>query len=299
MSGVFQTIDPPTPSPPSECVLPQRQQGGCCGVSANEYSCAHGAQINFGYLTLYLALWGNSLCLCESRVKPVSPQMILPCITQLSFPSLFMATGLRILPDRTVTLPRTKDPWPDRTVLLPDRKRFYQILKVSYHILDISVTKQDGFISIQDNSLLWIRAILVRIQIRILLFLSVSSRCQQKKVFSKFFFALLFEGTFTKVIKKSQNSRNQGFSYYFHWIIEGSGSRSVPLTKAVSETTNRWIESVNRQRESVATLVFFSNLEIDDNFRISNNLGLGLGLAANISSVLAFQPEGDREIEII
>jgi hypothetical protein len=32
------------------------------------------------------------------------------------------------------------------------------------------------------------------------------------------------------VIKKSQNSRNQGFSYYFCLMIEGSGSRSVPLT---------------------------------------------------------------------
>ncbi len=31
-----------------------------------------------------------------------------------------------------------------------------------------------------------------------------------------------------KVIKKSQNSRNQGFSYYFCLLIEGSGS--VPLT---------------------------------------------------------------------
>ncbi len=40
--------------------------------------------------------------------------------------------------------------------------------------------------------------------------------------------------------------------------------------KAVSEMTNRQIESVNRERESL------SNLVIDDNFRISNNLGLGL-----------------------
>jgi hypothetical protein len=29
---------------------------------------------------------------------------------------------------------------------------------------------------------------------------------------------------------KSQNSMNQGFSYYFCLMIEGSGSRSVPLT---------------------------------------------------------------------
>ena len=28
--------------------------GKGCGVSANEYSCAHGAQIHFGYLTPYL-----------------------------------------------------------------------------------------------------------------------------------------------------------------------------------------------------------------------------------------------------
>ncbi len=27
--------------------------GGNCGVSANEYSCAHGAKINFGDLTLF------------------------------------------------------------------------------------------------------------------------------------------------------------------------------------------------------------------------------------------------------
>ncbi len=54
---------------------------------------------------------------------------------------------------------------------------------------------------------------------------------------------------------------------------------------------------MNRERESVATLVFFSNLEIDDNFRISHILGLGL--AANISTAFAFQPDRDREIEII
>jgi hypothetical protein len=29
---------------------------------------------------------------------------------------------------------------------------------------------------------------------------------------------------------KSQNSRNQGFSYYFCVMIEGSGSGSIPLT---------------------------------------------------------------------
>ncbi len=66
----------------------------------------------------------------------------------------------------------------------------------------------------------------------------------------------------------------------------------------MSETTNRQIESVNRERES-ATFFWdsISNLVIDDNFRISNNLGLGL--AANFSAALAIQPVRDREIEII
>jgi hypothetical protein len=31
-----------------------RGEGGECGVSANEYSCTHGTQINFGELTPYL-----------------------------------------------------------------------------------------------------------------------------------------------------------------------------------------------------------------------------------------------------
>jgi hypothetical protein len=33
-----------------------------------------------------------------------------------------------------------------------------------------------------------------------------------------------------KVKKKSQNSRNQGFSYHLCLMIEGSGSGSIPLT---------------------------------------------------------------------
>jgi hypothetical protein len=33
--------------------------GGGCGISANEYSCAHGALINFRDLTPYLAYAGT------------------------------------------------------------------------------------------------------------------------------------------------------------------------------------------------------------------------------------------------
>ncbi len=35
-------------------ILAQMRGGGGCGVSANECSCAHGAQINFGDQTPYL-----------------------------------------------------------------------------------------------------------------------------------------------------------------------------------------------------------------------------------------------------
>jgi len=62
---------------------------------------------------------------------------------------------------------------------------------------------------------------------------------------------------------------------------------------------------VNRERGSRPRIssdaTFFwvscSNLEIDDNFRISHNLGLGL--AANISTALAIQSDRDQKIEII
>jgi hypothetical protein len=70
-----------------------------------------------------------------------------------------------------------------------------------------------------------------------------SSRCQPKTnifntIFSAYYFLKLHLHHFSKIKrqKESQNSRNQGFSYYFRMMIEGSGSRggsgsgSIPLT---------------------------------------------------------------------
>ncbi len=56
---------------------------------------------------------------------------------------------------------------------------------------------------------------------------------EANKKLSKFFCLLLFESAFTsffkdKVIRKSQNSMNQGISYYFCSMIVGSGF--APLT---------------------------------------------------------------------
>jgi hypothetical protein len=56
------------------------------------------------------------------------------------------------------------------------------------------------------------------------------------------FCLLLFEGKFTsffkdkKVIKKSQNSRNPGFPYYFYLMIEGSGSSGKRIREIQQHT---------------------------------------------------------------
>jgi hypothetical protein len=72
------------------------------------------------------------------------------------------------------------------------------------------------------NTVFWIRDILLR---------------------SKFFCVLPFEGKFyiilqsQNVIKKSQNSRNQGFSYYFCFLIEGSGSVQIMIDQGGPKTS--------------------------------------------------------------
>ncbi len=50
----------------------------------------------------------------------------------------------------------------------------------------------------------------------------------------------------------SQNSRNQGFSYYICLMIEGSGSRagsgSIPLTNGSGWPKNTWIRIRNTEK---------------------------------------------------
>ncbi len=83
------------------------------------------------------------------------------------------------------------------------------------------------------------------------------SRCQPKtKFLTQFYYFLklhLIHFSKIKSQKESQNSRNQGFSYYFCMMIEGSGSRagsgsgSIPLTSGSGgsgrpkNTLIRWI----------------------------------------------------------
>ncbi len=81
------------------------------------------------------------------------------------------------------------------------------------------------------------------------------SRCKQKTNFLTQFFCLLFLKVhlhhFSKIKshKESQNSRNQGFSYYFCMMIEGSGSGTIPLTSGSGSGSgkpkNMWIRIRN------------------------------------------------------
>jgi hypothetical protein len=84
--------------------------------------------------------------------------------------------------------------------------------------------------------------------IRILLFSSLTFKMPAKNkffntIFSNFYFLKLNLNHFSKMKsqKGSQNSRNQGFSFYFCMMIEGSGS--IPLTSGSGSwrPKNMWI----------------------------------------------------------
>ncbi len=90
------------------------------------------------------------------------------------------------------------------------------------------------------------------------------SRCQQKtNFFTKFFCILLLEGTFTlffkdKKSKKSQNSRNQGFSYYFCMMIEGSGSITLTNGYGSRRPKNMWIRWIQIRIRNTDANNFFA-----------------------------------------
>ncbi len=77
------------------------------------------------------------------------------------------------------------------------------------------------------------------------------SKCQQKTnfntIFSAYFFLKVHLHHFSKIKsrKESQNRRNQGFSYYFWMMREGSGFGSIPLTSGsgseAGRPKNMWI----------------------------------------------------------
>jgi hypothetical protein len=84
------------------------------------------------------------------------------------------------------------------------------------------------------------------------------SRCQQKTIFfsSDCYFLKVNLHHFSKIKsqQESQNSRNQGFSYYFCMMIEGSGagSGSITLTdgSGSGRPENMWIRIRSRIRNT-------------------------------------------------
>jgi hypothetical protein len=60
-------------------------------------------------------------------------------------------------------------------------------------------------------------------------------------IFSAHYFLKVHLDHFSKIKsqKESQNSRNQGFSYYLCMIIEGSGSGSIPLNIGAGSGSRR------------------------------------------------------------
>ncbi len=68
-----------------------------------------------------------------------------------------------------------------------------------------------------------------------------ANKTQFLKFFSAYYFSKVHLHHFSKIKsqKESQNSRNQGFSYYFCMMIEGSGS--IPLTNGSRRPKNMWI----------------------------------------------------------
>ncbi len=92
--------------------------------------------------------------------------------------------------------------------------------------------------------------------IRILLFSSLTFIMPAKikffnTIFSAYYFLKLHLHHFSKIKsqKESQNSRNQGFSYYFCMMVEGSGSGSIPLTSGSGSgrPQNMWIRGIRIQ----------------------------------------------------
>ncbi len=65
--------------------------------------------------------------------------------------------------------------------------------------------------------------------------------------------------------KVSQNRRNQGFSYYFCMMIEGSGFGSIPLTSGSGSgrPKNRWVGSGSGSGTVVPVMSFFFVVDPD------------------------------------
>jgi hypothetical protein len=92
------------------------------------------------------------------------------------------------------------------------------------------------------------------------------SRCRQKTntIFSAYYFLKLHLHYFSKIKsqKEQQNSRNQGFSYYFCMMIEGagsgSGSKHLTCGSGSGRPKNMWIRWIRiRIRNTAKKFIIF------------------------------------------
>jgi hypothetical protein len=109
-------------------------------------------------------------------------------------------------------------------------------------------------------------------QIRILLFSSLTFKMPAKNyflntIFSVYYFLKLHLHHFSKIKsqKESQDSRNQGFFYYFCMMIEGSGSGSIPLTSGSGSGSGRpknmWIRWIRIRNTAILNRKTYSKIE--------------------------------------
>ncbi len=118
---------------------------------------------------------------------------------------------------------------------------------------------------------------------------------------------LLFEGTYFSKVKsqnKSQNSRNQGFSYYIFLIIEGSGSRaasgsgSIPLTNGSGSGSRRpknvWIRWIRIRNTGFINITLNRRGQLQFLHRcrsVEGSLGGGGAGTGNEPGPIVLQPE--------
>ncbi len=110
-----------------------------------------------------------------------------------------------------------------------------------------------------------IRDILIRIGILLLLFTSVTFKTLKKiLVFIAYYFlrVVIFTLFFKdeKVLKKSQNSKNKTYSYYFCLMMDGSGSWSVTLTNGSGRPKNWTLPENISIRSRVGTREYWMRL---------------------------------------
>ncbi len=104
----------------------------------------------------------------------------------------------------------------------------------------------------------------------------------KKLIFSAYYFLKVHLHHFSKIKsqKESQNISNQGFSYYFCMMIEGSGSGSIPLTSGSGSGSGSWrpknmwirwnrirIRNTENKTSRILYLDFFSSSDPESHLR--------------------------------